>query len=226
MYEHSPQFRRQISLDEFAGQIETASSSRRELDMLVGAYAREDCVPGTSAHDQLLEALLGADTSSVLALAAIAADGDPVEWPGLTDPAVDALGRYLVTAGLNLHNEDGTLTLPVGDVVNCAELVLSVCFSGQHDCAYYQRLIQLCNGVAVILECSPAGNRAGLAVRAARALRAAPTEAVLGPLRSWVRAFRVRYEDGNLRESERRELAAAAKGGARKAAFAELVNIL
>jgi hypothetical protein len=41
-----------------------------------------------------------------------------------------------------------------------------------------------------------------------------------------VRAFRVRYEDGNLRESERRELAAAAKGGARKAAFAELVNIL
>jgi hypothetical protein len=124
-----------------------------------------------------------ADIDSEVAreLAVLADMGDPREWPGFTEPAVMALGKYF-----SGHNE-GSSVFDYGD------WVLSILFSNRYDAARYQRLLPICEGVGFFVK-TQSGIPSGIpgttiCDKAAMIMKDAPPEALETALASWVDAF-------------------------------------
>jgi hypothetical protein len=170
------------------------------LDTLVSGYENP-------AHTtQACHGLLGGHDTTSLDMARACALGDPDGWPGLTAPAVDALGSFLA----------GTVAGNTTDVVYlCAEYTMQACFtSGRSyspaagisaDSEYCRRLAPICDGLASIISWWPAGlplNGRDLILDTADVLRIAPAEAIAGPLQSWVEALAARVRANELTVSE------------------------
>jgi hypothetical protein len=119
-----------------------------------------------------LVALAKKERWAVRELEVIAALDDPLGWPGFTEPAVYALGRYF---------EEGTFSDN-----SHARTVISTCLAGPYELARYERLRPLCDGIASFIARLPEGSGDGVCFAAWTALSNAPVEALTGPLASWV----------------------------------------
>jgi hypothetical protein len=140
-----------------------------------------------------------AHTTDTRGLAVIAALGDPEGWPGLTAPAVTALGSYYTS---HIHDSE-QLSRQVSGVL------FDLCFlrnperdsffkGSEHDEAHYLRLQPLCASLAEFVRNQPQLPGTAFLVNMAAAMELAPVAALAGPLHSWVLAFAERYDVGTL----------------------------
>jgi hypothetical protein len=145
----------------------------------------------------------------------------------LTDPIFIALARYLKEAR----------PADIVKAMECAQILVRECFVGGGrglTPEYMARLGTVCEGIAHVIGLQPKVkgevDAQEVALRAAQALRSAPTAAVTGTLHCWVEALTVRARESKLGEDERLALRRACEE--RKAdpqyvaAFAELLPYL
>lgn len=182
-------------------------------------YVQGKTVPAPS-YEQLVETLVtqireaGADAT----LAAVA-EGDPADTPGLTAPAIEALGRYFAS--------------PAADTKAAQDLGIAS-IEAFHTCSprrltpleHYEQLRPLCEGLGVYLgsnleEAQIGFLRADIFVATAKALSFAPTDALRGPLRSWIEAVAAREREGVLEPATREILRALIRVRATDVGFDE-----
>jgi hypothetical protein len=175
----------------FALAVVSACSSRVAVDVLGAAYGEEGYQ--SQGQEDLQESLLAqAQVKDTRELAVIAAQPDPVGWPGLTAPAVVALGRYYATR-INDHED---LSRQFSGVL------FQFCFTGEdHDEAHYQRLQPLCQSLAEFVSQYPQIAGKTFLENMARTFRFAPVAALSGALRSWIDVFARFYDVGELDNS-------------------------
>lgn len=130
-------------------------------------------------------------------LAAIADLGDPLFWPGLTAPAVEALGRHFtVRAGAAVVSSHAFADL---------DIVLNSCLTFHlRDRARLERLRPLCEGIGLLLAryLPPTDRDGGVGYKAALVLQDVLEESLTGPLASWVSAYEQRAKAKTLSDAE------------------------
>jgi hypothetical protein len=206
--------------------ISQLSGSRTAFTKLVDGYNAGAHVADADGSDELVENLLDQPTidAPTLVLGCMADHGDPVGWPGLTDPAVRALSRYLRTP--RERPDDNQIQVEAGHLLaGCFEsTALNEALSTAEKDAYYLRLQPLADAIAQVM---PGSGR--MSVPATVVLAGASVSSLAGPLRSWVLVCAQRFDDGDLSEREQESLKqtiavrARTEGPAFEAAFAPLI---
>jgi hypothetical protein len=203
---------RERALQQFALDVEAKSGSANTASLLAALYKGAETYQGDAAREQMIEELDWQVTSANLReVATIMAVGDPQLCPGLTAPAVEALGRFYarpaaeqeLLAQRAYQSDSSTVPAGVGVTRGQAEAVVVTALLGPRELAHYERLRPLCEGLGAYLARQPSIAGESLCIQAARALRSAPTAALAGPLASWVKAFARRIDEEKLSGMER-----------------------
>ena len=181
------------------------SGERAQLiHTMLRAYTEtEEGKRSATDRDLLVEDLVDACYLGHIRELAIIADlEDPVGWPGLTAPAVEAIGSYFAALASEADYLSATSwPEPLNDI----DCVLNTCFTFQlRDQARLQRLRPLCEGMGQLLTrlVAPAGGEAGVGYKALLVLQDVSEESMTGPLASWVTAFEKRLKAQALSDSE------------------------
>jgi hypothetical protein len=159
----------------------------------------EDHVSEKSSRQRLLKNWRELDESipnnhdTLPGLVVIVELGDPLGSPGLTEPAMQALCDYFVfSAAAEVHSDR---VRAIGDnrlIHERAAWVINKLFRSPRAPAHYLRFARLCEVLSPIIAGNTLNEDADgqfLGIWAAMSLRAAPEEALTGPMRGWVDAF-------------------------------------
>jgi hypothetical protein len=202
---------REVALGGFLKTIAgiTSGSGFEIEEGLAQAYRQKE--PVQSVASTLLRKLQASKTLALMSsrlhiVAAVADSGDPALCPGLTKPALIALCDYLTW----LAEEDNAVAYLTRSSVNAlADVVVRRSFLDRDlEEAYCRRLQPLCEVLGAFL--ARPGNKDDTCPgeNMAIVLRDASFD-VLQPLRSWIEAFALRYDEESLTARERQLLLSA-----------------
>jgi hypothetical protein len=203
------QFRNALS-----GSFPTPTAGHSTLllgNKLVNKYRQH--LPASEVADGLMEFVQSAgafDRGKVLEnFATVVAAGDPMFCPGLTEPALLALCNYFAEVPEDESRDKELIESELSSQNLHAERVIKTLFGDGNKPAFYVRTQQLCETIGKMLARpvrSQSLHSGLLGEAAARALFAAPEEALAGPLQGWINAFAQRSDQESLTHPERKIL--------------------
>lgn len=199
MQEHEDSLKTMLAAINFVSGI-TYARSGIVLNQLAEAYRAGDHQPGSLGYDELRQKLAYTYENEVTReIFNVVAHGDPAYWPGLTAPAVDALGSLLSSVSkdpdrisFRRYRYTGRTIDALNNFKKKDELSLQQC----------ERLTPVFGGLAAVLKSLPQNDGVIVHRKIAELFSSAPAQALEEPLQSLVRAYVQRIEDGVLTPDE------------------------